>query len=48
VTLDHITHSPCCSIEKGRRLLNYAPRFTTEQIYMEALEYLLESGQLTI
>ena len=47
-TEEHITHSPCCSIEKGQRLLGYAPRFTTEQIYVESIEYLLESGQLVI
>jgi nucleoside-diphosphate-sugar epimerase len=45
-TKDHLDHSPCCSIEKARRLLGYAPRFTTERIYAEAIEYLLESGQL--
>jgi nucleoside-diphosphate-sugar epimerase len=48
ITLEHITHSPCASIEKGRRLLGYSPRYTTEQIYRECLEYLLEQGQLTI
>ena len=47
-TLDHLTHSPCCSIEKGQRLLGYQPRYTTEQIYAECLEYLLESGELQI
>ena len=47
-TEDHIDHSPCCSIEKGQRLLGYAPRFTTEQIYVEALEYFLESGGLVV
>lgn len=47
-TLDHIEHSPCCSIEKARRLLGYSPRYTTEQIYVECLEYLLESGQLEV
>ncbi|MBI2299683.1 MAG: NAD-dependent epimerase/dehydratase family protein [Armatimonadetes bacterium] len=47
-TLDHLLHSPCCSIEKGQRLLGYQPRFTTEEIYAEALDHLLESGQLVI
>jgi len=46
-TLDHLTHSPCCSIAKGQRLLGYQPRYTTEHL-RECLEYLLESGQLTI
>jgi nucleoside-diphosphate-sugar epimerase len=29
VTLDHIAHSPNCSIEKTRRLLGYSPRYTS-------------------
>jgi nucleoside-diphosphate-sugar epimerase len=45
-TEDHVKHSPCASIEKGRRLLDYRPRYTTEQIYAECVEYVLESGQL--
>ena len=48
ITREHITHSPCCSIEQGQRLLGYAPRFTTEEIYVESIEYLLESGQLVV
>jgi len=48
ITRDHIDHSPCCSIEKAQRLLGYAPRYTTEQIYIECLEYLLETGQLVV
>ena len=47
-TEDHITHSPCCSIEKAQRLLGYSPRYTTEQIYIECLEQLLETGQLVV
>jgi nucleoside-diphosphate-sugar epimerase len=45
---DHVSHSPCCSIAKAQRLLGYQPRYTSEQIYAECLEYLLESGQLKI
>jgi nucleoside-diphosphate-sugar epimerase len=45
---EHVLHSPCASIAKARRLLGYQPRYTTEQIYAEALEHLLETGQLTI
>lgn len=48
MTKSHIIHSPCCSIEKAQRLLGYQPRYTTEQIYRECVEYLLESGQLNI
>jgi len=48
ITKDHIDHSPCCSIEKAQRLLGYCPRYTTEQIYVECLEHLLERGQLIV
>lgn len=48
ITLEHMSHSPCASIEKGRRLLGYSPRYTTEQIYRECIEYLLEQGRLSI
>ena len=48
VTEGHIDHSPCCSIEKCRRLLGYEPRYTTEQIYVECIEYLLETGELQV
>ncbi len=47
-TRDHIDHSPCCSIEKAQRLLGYSPRYTTEQIYVECLDYLLESEELVV
>ena len=47
-TADHVHHSPCASIEKAQRLLGYEPRYTIEQIYAESIEFLLESGQLTI
>jgi nucleoside-diphosphate-sugar epimerase len=45
---EHVTHSPCASIAKGRKLLGYSPRYTTEQIYMECIEHLLDSGQLKL
>jgi len=45
---EHVNHSPCASIAKGQRLLGYQPRYTTEQIYAESVEYLLESGQLKL
>ncbi len=46
IIASHAIMSPCCSIEKGRRLLDYRPRYTTERIYAECIEYLLECGQL--
>lgn len=42
----HIEHSPCSSISKGQRLLGYAPRYTTEQIYTECIEHLLTTTEL--
>lgn len=36
-TLDHIAHSPCCSIEKARRLLGYTPRYSSLQAIQEAV-----------
>ena len=48
IITEHVTHSPCSSIAKGERLLGYHPRYTTEQIYYESIEYLLESGQLKL
>lgn len=48
VVREHVTHSPCCSIEKAQRFLGYAPRYTPPQIFRECIEYLLESGQLKL
>ncbi len=45
---EHVVHSPCASIAKAQRLLGYEPRYTTEQIYAESLEALLESGTLKL
>jgi nucleoside-diphosphate-sugar epimerase len=41
-TWDHIAHSPNCSIEKARRLLNYSPRYSSLQAVQEAVSYILE------
>lgn len=45
---EHVSHSPCASIAKGERLLGYRPRYTTDQIYYECIEYMLESGQFKL
>ncbi|MCC6730056.1 MAG: NAD-dependent epimerase/dehydratase family protein [Chthonomonadales bacterium] len=47
-TWDHIAHSPCCSIEKGTRLLGYAPRHTSLSAVRDAVDALLGSGALTL
>ena len=41
-TWDHIAHSPSCSIEKARRLLNYSPRYSSLQAVQEAVSHLFE------
>jgi nucleoside-diphosphate-sugar epimerase len=46
--LIHVSRSPCSSIEKSRRLLGYAPHYTTEMMYQDCVEHLLESGQLKV
>ena len=48
IIFDHVRHSPCVSIEKSRRVLGYSPRYTTEQIYLDCIEYMLEQGQLHV
>jgi nucleoside-diphosphate-sugar epimerase len=40
-TLEHISHSPCCSIEKARRVLGYQPRYTSLEAVTESVDWLL-------
>lgn len=47
-TWDHIAHSPNCSIAKGQRLINYQPRYSSLQAVVEAVEWLIEAGRVTI
>jgi nucleoside-diphosphate-sugar epimerase len=47
-TWDHISHSPNCSIEKGRRLLGYQPRYSSLEAVQEAVEWLIENGKLSV
>ena len=46
-TWEHVARSPNCSIEKGRRLLGYAPRYTSLEAVQEAVTWLIEDGQVT-
>jgi nucleoside-diphosphate-sugar epimerase len=46
-TLDHISHSPNCSISKARRLLEYAPRYNSFQAVQEAVQWLRSTGVVT-
>ncbi len=43
-TWDHIAHSPNCSIEKAKRLLGYAPRYSSLQAVQEAVAWLAQEG----
>lgn len=45
-TWEHILRSPNCSIEKGRRLLGYAPRYTSLEAVQEAVTWLIADGQV--
>jgi nucleoside-diphosphate-sugar epimerase len=45
-TFEHADHSPCCSIEKAQKLLGYAPRYATEQIYDEAIHWMRGTAQI--
>jgi len=44
----HVVESVVASTEKAERLLGYQPRYTTEDIYAECIEYMIESGQLQL
>jgi nucleoside-diphosphate-sugar epimerase len=43
-TWDHVAHSPCCSIEKARRMLGYEPRYTSLEAVYESVSALVERG----
>jgi nucleoside-diphosphate-sugar epimerase len=45
-TWEHIFRSPNCSIDKGRRLLGYAPRYTSLEAVQEAVTWLIADGQV--
>ncbi len=38
-TWDHIAHSPNCSIEKARKMIDYRPRYSSLKAVKEALEW---------
>ena len=43
-TWDHIAHSPNCSIEKAKRLLNYQPRYSSLEAVRESVMWLINQG----
>lgn len=42
----HVEESVVASTEKAERLLGYHPRYTTEDIYAECIEHMIEIGSL--
>ncbi|WP_216322396.1 NAD-dependent epimerase/dehydratase family protein [Deinococcus aestuarii] len=47
-TWEHIARSPNCSIEKARRELGYAPRYTSLQAVRESVDALVRQGVVTM
>jgi hypothetical protein len=47
-TWDHIAHSPNCSIEKAKRLINYQPRYRSFEAVRESVMWLIENGVIKI
>jgi nucleoside-diphosphate-sugar epimerase len=47
-TWDHIAHSPCCSIEKARRVLGYEPRYGSMDAVCESVEWLIATGTVRL
>jgi len=45
-TWDHIAHSPNCSIDKARRLLDFQPRYSSLQAVQEAVTWLMGNDAL--
>lgn len=43
-TWEHVSRSPNASIEKGRHLLGYAPRYTSLEAVFESVSWLIEKG----
>ena len=46
-TWEHISRSPNCSIEKGRRLLGYSPRYSSLAAVEQSLAWLVANGRIT-
>ncbi len=45
-TWEHIARSPSCSIEKGRRLLGYVPRYNSLAALQDAATWLIDEGRI--
>lgn len=47
-TWEHIFRSPNCSIDKARRLVGYAPRYTSLEAVQEAVTWLIAAGRMQL
>ena len=45
-TWEHIARSPCHSIEKARKLIGYAPRYSSLAAVQESVSWLIEQGHI--
>jgi nucleoside-diphosphate-sugar epimerase len=45
-TWEHISRSPSSSIDKARRILGYEPRYSSLRAVAEALQWLIDDGQV--
>ena len=48
ITYEHIAHSPNCSIEKAKQLLDYQPRYSSVGAVCEAVDWLVKHNEMTI
>ena len=47
-TWDHIAHSPCASIAKAERVLDYHPRYSSLQAVQESLTWLIDQHVIEV
>ena len=45
LTWDHITHSPNCSIEKAKRLIDFQPKYSSLEAIKESVKVLMEKKE---
>ena len=48
LTWSHLAHSPCHSIAKAQRLLNYQPRYRSLEAVLEAVNWLIENQVIKV
>jgi nucleoside-diphosphate-sugar epimerase len=48
ITLDHLSHSPHCSMEKSARLLGFRPSYSALAATLDAVAWLVDNGKLTV